>query len=126
TSENPWIPGLVLRTIPEWQSVASYRPEMTDSYNVTSLAALALLHAGVERVARGVADQIDAQDRGRQQQPRPEDQRRLDLEIGASLRHDVAPGRGLRADAGAEKRQDRLGENGGRADVGALHDQRRD
>src|ERR1700730_558244 len=84
------------------------------------------LHAGIERVARGVTDQIDGQDRDRQQQARPEDQRRLDLKIGAAFRHDVAPGRGLRADAGAEKRQDRFGEDRGRADVSALHDQGRD
>src|SRR5665213_1840996 len=38
-----------------------------------SLAALALLHAGIERVAGGVADQIDAEDGDRQQQTRPED-----------------------------------------------------
>src|ERR1700688_2862630 len=67
-----------------------------------SLAALALLHAGIERVARGVTDQIDAEDRNRQQEPRPEDQRRLDLKIGAALRHDVAPGRRFRADAGPQ------------------------
>src|ERR1700736_689671 len=90
----------------------------------TSLAALPLLHAGIERVARGVADQVDAEDRDRQQQTRPEDQRRLDLEIGAALGHDVAPGRRLRADACAEGRQDRLGKYGGGADIGALHDQR--
>src|SRR6202022_2448053 len=89
-----------------------------------SLAALPLFHAGIERVARGVADQIDAEDRDRQQQPRPEDQRRFYLKIGAALGHDVAPGRRLRADAGAEERQDRFGENGGSADIGALHDQR--
>src|SRR5258708_96727 len=68
-----------------------------------SLAALALLHAGIERVARGIADQIDAEDRDRQQQSRPEDQRRLDLKIGAAFGHDVAPGRRLRADRDAEK-----------------------
>jgi hypothetical protein len=34
-----------------------------------SLAALALFHAGIERVARGIADQVDAEDRDRQQQP---------------------------------------------------------
>src|SRR5258708_4037705 len=34
---------------------------------VNSLPALPLLHAGVERVAGGVADQVDAQDRDRQQ-----------------------------------------------------------
>src|SRR3982074_3134279 len=88
-----------------------------------SLAALALLHARIERVARGVADQVDAEDRDREQQSRPEDQRRFDLKIGAALGHDVAPGRRLRADAGAEKRQDRLGENGGGAHIGALNDQ---
>src|ERR1700676_2785522 len=87
-----------------------------------SLAALPLLHAGIERIARGVADQIDAQNRDRQQQPRPKDQRRLYLKIGAALGHNVAPGGRLRADAGAEEREDRLGENGGRADVSALHD----
>src|SRR6266853_204859 len=44
-----------------------------------SLAALTLFHAGIERVARGVADQVDAEDCDRQQQPRPEDQRRFYL-----------------------------------------------
>src|SRR5205807_9715590 len=39
-----------------------------------SLAAPALLHARIERVARGIADQIDAEDRDRQQQSRPADQ----------------------------------------------------
>src|SRR5439155_14592169 len=90
-----------------------------------SLAALAFLHARIERVACGIADQIDAEDRNRQQQSRPEDQGWLDLKIGAPLRHDVAPGRRFRADAGAEERQDRLGEDGRCADVSALHDQRR-
>src|SRR5258708_19470678 len=93
---------------------------------IRSFAALPLLHAGIERVARGVADQVDAEDRDRQQQSRPEDQRRFYLKIGAALGHDVAPGRRLRTDAGAEERQDRLGENGGSANIGALHDQRRD
>src|SRR5258708_16181448 len=92
---------------------------------IRSLAALPLLHAGIERIARGVADQVDAEDRDRQQQPRPEDQRRFYLKIGAPFRHDIAPGRRLRADAGAEEGQDRLGENGGPADVTALHAQRR-
>src|SRR4051794_18964636 len=58
-----------------------------------SLAALALFHTGIERIARGVTDQIDAEDRDRQQQARPEDQRGFDLKIGAALGHDVAPGR---------------------------------
>jgi hypothetical protein len=39
-----------------------------------SLATLALLHAGIERIARGIADQVDAEDRDRQQQAWPEDQ----------------------------------------------------
>src|SRR6202012_1671190 len=81
---------------------------MTKTY---SLPGLALLHAGIERVARGVADQVDTEDRDRQQQARPEDQRRLDQEVGAALGHDVAPGRRLRADAGAEKGQDRFGQD---------------
>src|ERR1700722_4269709 len=89
------------------------RPGMTAA---RSLAALAALHAGIERIARGVADQVDAEDGDRQQQPRPEDQRRFYLKIGATLRHHVTPGRGFRIDAGAEERQDRLGENGGSAD----------
>src|ERR1700733_12276610 len=42
-----------------------------------SFAALALLQTGIERVAGGVADQVDAQDRDRQHETRPEDQRRL-------------------------------------------------
>src|SRR5438105_2314962 len=92
----------------------------------SSLPALPLLHAWIERVARGIADQVDAEDRDRQQQAGPEDQRRFDLKIGAALGHDVAPGRRLRTDAGAEERQDRFGENGGRANISALHDQRRD
>src|ERR1700754_100576 len=91
-----------------------------------SLAALALFHAGIERVAGGVTDQVDGKDRDREQQSRPENQRRLYLKIGAALGHDVAPGRSLRIDAGAEEGQDRLGENRGGADIGALHDQRRD
>src|SRR6202165_1493441 len=113
---------------------ASHRPGMTASGLLRfarndvvrrSLAALPLLHAGIERVAGGVADQIDAEDRDRQQQSRPEDQRRFYLKIGAALGHDVAPGRRLRADAGPQERQDRLGENGGSANISALHDQRR-
>src|SRR5271166_5342452 len=95
---------------------SSRRPGMTE-YVLSSFAAFALLHAGIERIARGVADQIDAQDRDRQQKARPEDQRGLDLEVGAALGHDVAPGRRLRADAGAEEGQDRFGENGGSADI---------
>src|SRR6476659_9517343 len=91
----------------------------------SSLAPLALFHAGIECVARGIADQVDAEDCDRQHQSGPEDQRRLDLKIGAALGHDVAPGRRLRADAGAEERQDRLGENGVGANESALHDQRR-
>src|SRR6201987_3901245 len=59
--------------------------------------ALALFHAGIERVAGGIADQIDAEDRDRQQQARPKDQGRLDLKILTALGHDVAPGRCLRA-----------------------------
>src|SRR5690348_16013721 len=55
-----------------------------------SLPALPLFHAGIERVARGVADQIDAEDGDREQKPRPEDQRRLDQEILAAFGHDVA------------------------------------
>src|SRR4051812_23209954 len=47
----------------------------------SSLAALALLHAGIERVAGGIADQVDGKDRDRQQQSRPEDQRRFYLKI---------------------------------------------
>src|ERR1700688_2140547 len=47
-----------------------------------SLASLPLLHAGIERVAGGVADQVDAENRDREQEARPEDQRRLDLKIG--------------------------------------------
>src|SRR6201991_2121842 len=62
---------------------------------------LPLLHPWIERVAGGVADQIDAQDRQRQHQAWPEDQRWLDLEVGATFRHHVAPGRGFRIDAGA-------------------------
>src|ERR1700710_1093809 len=88
-----------------------------------SLAPLPLLHLRIERVAGGVADQVDAEDRDREQEAGPEDQRRLDLEVGAAFGHDVAPGRGFRIDAGAEERQDRLGENGGGANVSALHDQ---
>jgi len=76
-------------------------------------------------IARGIADQIDTEDRDRQQKARPEDQRRLDLEVGAAFRHHVAPGRRLRADAGAEERQDRFGEDRRSTDIGALHDQRR-
>src|ERR1700739_2197336 len=55
---------------------ASHRPGMTADNDVRSpsLPTLALLQAGIERVAGGVADQVDAQDRDRQQQPRPEDQ----------------------------------------------------
>src|SRR5438309_7710452 len=48
----------------------------------SSFAALPLLHARIERVAGGVADQVDAQDRHRQQKARPEDQRGFDLKIG--------------------------------------------
>src|ERR1700682_5744406 len=59
---------------------------------VNSLAALPLFHAGIERVAGGVADQVDAEDRDRQQQAGPEDQRWFDLKIGAALGHEVAPG----------------------------------
>src|SRR5690242_17238023 len=58
---------------------------------VPSLPALPLLHAGIERVARGVTDQIDAQDGDREQQARPEDQRWLDQEVLPPLGHDVAP-----------------------------------
>src|SRR5258708_17316815 len=98
-------------------------PGMTASISLNpSLRALPLLHLRIERVAGGVADQVDAQDRDRQQQTGPEDQRRLDLEVGAALGHDVAPGRRLRVDAGAEERQDRFGQNGAGAHVSALHD----
>src|SRR5882757_8416292 len=122
--------AVIARSAATKQSILSLRGEMDCFASLamtrpTSLAALPLLHAGIERVARGVADQIDAEDRDRQQQARPENQRRLDLKIGASLGHDVAPGRRLRADTGAEEGQDRLGEDGGGADIGALHDQRR-
>src|SRR4051812_21642030 len=43
-----------------------------------SLATLPLLHLRIERVAGGVADQVDAEDGDRQQKAWPEDQRRLD------------------------------------------------
>src|SRR3981189_3113243 len=123
--------AVIARSAATKQSILSSRGEMDCFASLamtepTSLAALPLLHAGIERVARGVADQVDAEDRARQQQPRPEDQRRLDLKIGAALGHDVAPGRRLRADDGPQERHDRFGENGGRANIGALHDQRRD
>ena len=68
-----------------------------------SLASLPLLHAGIERIAGGVADQVDAEDRDREQQAGPEDQRRLDLKILTAFGNDVAPGRRLRGDAGAEE-----------------------
>jgi len=108
-------PGLRLRRIPG-MTVLFIAPLLATS----SLAALALFHAGIQRIAGGVADQVDAEDRDRQQKSRPEDQRRLDLKIGAAFGHDIAPGRRLRADAGAEEGEDGLGENGGGADIGAL------
>src|SRR5260370_6952769 len=66
---------------------------------VRSLSALPLLHAGIERVARGVADQVDAEDRDRQQQPHPEHQRRFYLKIGPPFRHHIPPRARLLADA---------------------------
>src|SRR5437763_150958 len=74
----------------------------------SSLPALPLLHAWIERVARGVANQVDAEDGDREQQAGPEDQRGFYLEIRAALGHDIAPGRRFRTDAGAEKRHDRV------------------
>src|SRR5262249_33285822 len=97
-------------------SMLTHRPGMTVAARndvVGSSLALPMLHARIERVAGGVADQVDAEDRDREQQPRPEDQGRLDLKIGAALGHDVAPGRRLRADAGTEERQNGFGQNGG-------------
>src|SRR6185312_15553094 len=52
-----------------------------DELMLSSLPRLALLHAGIERVARGIADQIDTEDRDREQQAGPENQRRLDQEV---------------------------------------------
>src|SRR3954447_13761926 len=76
-----------------------------------SSLAFPLLHARIECVAGGVADQIDAEDGDREQQARPENQRWLELKILAALGHDVAPGRRLRRDAGAEEGEDGLGED---------------
>ena len=50
---------------------------------------------------------------------------RTRAEVGAGLRHDVAPARDLGRRAGAEERERRLDEHRRRADVGGLHDQRR-
>src|ERR1700686_1897737 len=126
-TRNLEIPGLVLAHHPGMTKLDCVVACARRNDGVAdSLPALALLQAGIERVARGISDQIDAEDRDRQHQSRPEDQRRFYLKIGAALGHDVAPARRLRADAGAEERQDRLGEDGVGANEGALHDQRRD
>src|SRR5690242_6370512 len=127
-TRSPWglLPSLTTRSLmssatPDAFIAHRHRGDVAGS----SLAALPLLHARIERVTCGVADQVYAEDGDRQQQAGPEDQRRLDLEISAPLSHDIAPCGGLRADAGAEKRQDRLGQNGGGANIRALDDQRR-
>src|SRR4051794_29343136 len=105
------------------KSLADRGPSINDVEG-SSLPALPLLHARIERVARGIADQVDAEDRDREQQAGPEDQRGFYLKIRAALGHDIAPSRRFRTDAGAEKRQNSFSENGGGADVSALHDQR--
>ena len=54
-----------------------------------------------------------------------EDDPGREQEVGAPLRHDVAPARHFRRRAGAEERQQRLDQDRGGADVGRLHGQRR-
>src|SRR5260370_39675216 len=54
-----------------------------------SLAALPLFHAGIQRVARGVADQVDAEDRDRQHQSRPASQRRFYFKLAPPSRPDL-------------------------------------
>src|SRR5436190_642508 len=125
---------IVLRRLCEERSDEAIHPSSIGGYGLlrlarndvggSSLPALPLLHAWIERVARCIADQVDAEDRDREQQAGPEDQRGFYLKIRAALGHDIAPGRRFRTDAGAEKRQNSFSENGGGADVSALHDQR--
>src|SRR5438105_5459634 len=59
----------------------------------SSLPALPLLHARIERVARGIADQVDAEGRAREQQAGPEDHRWLSVKMTPALAHGIAPGR---------------------------------
>src|SRR6056297_2371243 len=101
------------------------RSAFEKSFDLNSISALSFLHAGVEYVARGVPEQVDGQDAERQQQARPENQPRLDLEVKPSLGHDISPGGDLGGHAGPQETQQSLDKDGRRADIGALNDQRR-
>src|SRR5690606_8445597 len=64
---------------------------------------LSPLETWIEHVARRITQKVDGEDAQRQHEPRPEDERRLELEINPALGHDVAPGRNFRTDAGAKE-----------------------